>query len=280
MKAFISLVHGQKQGIDKIVETFKASFPELSKNFIQKTLQMIAVKERAADGSGSLRWMVKPEVIAEAGVEIADVVFTPVKKKMRITPTAVASPVSAFPSPSMSSPAVPLLAPEEAADFTVPQLIREASPAPTLEVAAAAAAEEPLVASSPVCVAADAARHPRLPASEPPKAASASASSNKSKASSFPPKGQKQLLSFFKPGGSTAAPAARSATDRTLSRGLLTPEKTGRIYRTSGRECEDHSSVDSEVDVFERLAGSPTTTPLADKPPAPVCIDDLTTLSP
>lgn len=277
MKAFITLVHGQKQGIDKIVETFKASFPDLSKNFIQKTLQTIAVKERAADGSGSLRWMVRPEVMAEAAVEIAPVVFTPMKKKIRITPTAVAAPSSTSPV-SVASMVSDVADPSAvAAEFTVTPVSADA---PSVAVAVDA---KPKVVDEPVAVSVSAdassavvAPAPAQTAVEVPKAASAStssSSSNKSKLPSAPPKGQKQLLSFFKPGGSAAAPAQR-VSGGISSPILLTPEKAGRSKEASGEEGGE-AALDFDADVFERLVTSPSTTPMANRAaPVTITIDD------
>ncbi len=66
----INLLHGQKLGMEKIVENFKISFPEVPKSLVFRTIKDIATKERGSDGSGSYRWVVKDTIASDIMMEV------------------------------------------------------------------------------------------------------------------------------------------------------------------------------------------------------------------
>lgn len=66
----MALLHGQKLGMEKVVESFKLSFPEVSKSLVIRTIKDIATKEKGSDGSGSYKWVVKDSVASELMIEV------------------------------------------------------------------------------------------------------------------------------------------------------------------------------------------------------------------
>ena len=76
-------IHGKKDGVDKLVESFHALNPTLVKAQLKKRILDIAERRQHSDGYGSKRWMVKEEMLATQTVTAPSVVFTPLKEKKR-----------------------------------------------------------------------------------------------------------------------------------------------------------------------------------------------------
>lgn len=83
----IRLIHGKKEGVDKLINTFHESNPLVAKAQIKKRISEISEKTKHADGYGSLRFIVKHELLVQHCPELAEtpVAYTPVpdKKKKR-----------------------------------------------------------------------------------------------------------------------------------------------------------------------------------------------------
>ncbi len=77
-------IHGKKDGVDKLVESFHALNPTLVKAQLKKRILDIAERRQHSDGYGSKRWMVKEDILAtHQAVTASSVVFTPLKEKKR-----------------------------------------------------------------------------------------------------------------------------------------------------------------------------------------------------
>ena len=70
LPALINLVHGSKDGVEKLVIAFLADHANFAKAHIEKRIKEIAKKERHPDGHGSMRWVVFPELLAAHAVEV------------------------------------------------------------------------------------------------------------------------------------------------------------------------------------------------------------------
>ena len=62
-------MHGKKDGLKKIVNSFCEQHPTLVKVRVKETLLECAKRQKKDDGSGSERWIVSPEFVAASGVE-------------------------------------------------------------------------------------------------------------------------------------------------------------------------------------------------------------------
>ncbi len=147
------LVHGSKDGIDKLVNAFVEQCPHISKAQTKKRLLEIAEKKKHAEGHGSPRWIVKEEVLLLSSVAVDanrpalnPVEYTPMKvpappsstAKKRIAPSLVAvfSAIAATATPSATT----ATANANANDASVPS--------PMKAVATNAAAEENATATA------------------------------------------------------------------------------------------------------------------------------------
>lgn len=111
----VQLVHGSKDGVEKLVNAFVEQNAHVSKAQTKKRILEIAEKKKHVDGYGSLRWIVQDSVLSAAtqtGVAPKAVEYTPVKTpaassgKKRIVPSVVAafsSAAVAEPKPSPDS---------------------------------------------------------------------------------------------------------------------------------------------------------------------------------
>ncbi len=91
----IRLIHGKKDGIDKLIISFHESNPLIAKAQIKKRITEISEKTKHCEGYGSPRFLVKHELLVQHCPDLAEqpVVFTPVpdKKKKRTVATASSS---------------------------------------------------------------------------------------------------------------------------------------------------------------------------------------------
>jgi hypothetical protein len=71
MPELAKFVHGKKDGIDKLVLAFHALHPTFSKLQIQKRIKDLSDKTRHADGHGSSRFMVKPEMLEKLQIKVS-----------------------------------------------------------------------------------------------------------------------------------------------------------------------------------------------------------------
>jgi hypothetical protein len=71
MPELAKFVHGKKDGIDKLVLAFHALHPAFSKLQIQKRIKDLADKARHADGHGTSRFMVKPEMLEKLQIKVS-----------------------------------------------------------------------------------------------------------------------------------------------------------------------------------------------------------------
>lgn len=85
-RTFAAFIHGKKWGLDKIVDALKNDFPSLSKNFIKRTIMDMATKEKGPNSMGSFRWIIKSELVSEFQIGVPIIEYTPPKLKKRITP--------------------------------------------------------------------------------------------------------------------------------------------------------------------------------------------------
>lgn len=109
----MQLVHGSKDGVDKLVNAFVEQNAHVSKAQTKKRILEIAEKKKHADGYGSLRWIVQDALLstaAQTGVTPKAVEYTPVKTpaassgKKRIVPSVVAAFTAAAVSEPKPSP--------------------------------------------------------------------------------------------------------------------------------------------------------------------------------
>ncbi len=91
----IRLIHGKKDGIDKLIISFHESNPFVAKAQIKKRISEISEKTKHSEGYGSPRFLVKQELLVQHCPDLAEqtVVFTPVpdKKKKRAVATSSSS---------------------------------------------------------------------------------------------------------------------------------------------------------------------------------------------
>ena len=89
------MIHGKKEGVDKLINSFHESNPLIAKAQIKKRISEISEKTKHSDGYGSARFIVKMDLLAQQCPELAEtpVVFTPVpdKKKKRAVATSSSS---------------------------------------------------------------------------------------------------------------------------------------------------------------------------------------------
>ena len=64
LPALVKLLHGSKDGVEKLVLSFIADHPTFAKAHIEKRIKEIAKKEKHPDGHGSMRWVVASEFLA------------------------------------------------------------------------------------------------------------------------------------------------------------------------------------------------------------------------
>jgi hypothetical protein len=79
MPELAKFVHGKKDGIDKLVLAFHALHPTFSKLQIQKRIKDLADKARHADGHGTSRFMVKPEMLEKLQIKVSRICCTAVR---------------------------------------------------------------------------------------------------------------------------------------------------------------------------------------------------------
>ena len=65
----IRFIHGKKDGSDKLTVSFQELHPMLSKAQIHKQIRDLAVKTKDVAGNGSLRWVVRPDVLELHGLK-------------------------------------------------------------------------------------------------------------------------------------------------------------------------------------------------------------------
>jgi hypothetical protein len=70
-----TFVHGKKWGVDKLVESLKTEFTDVSKALILRTIKETASKEKGVEGIGSFRWIVKPAVRTELELEVKFIIY-------------------------------------------------------------------------------------------------------------------------------------------------------------------------------------------------------------
>ncbi len=66
----IKLLHGKKEGIDKLVNSFHEQFSYMSKVQIKKRMCEIADKSKHSDGYGTSRYLVKTEFLLKHCPEV------------------------------------------------------------------------------------------------------------------------------------------------------------------------------------------------------------------
>lgn len=235
-RVFASFVHGKKWGLDKLVDALKVDFPELSKNFIRRNISEIALKEKGTDGVGSLRWVIKTEIISNLQLELPGLDYTPQKKK-RITPILTMAPTSTlFPTPSVAD-----ISQGAGGEITAPQIV---SP-PVLPCE-----------SSNVAV--------KEPAIEQPIAVSVAKPKTSKKVTTVKLVGPKATItSFFEnPKSATKSTSGSSETllDASMGAEILSPDRSLVV------NCQDGGSP-LDFDVFDRLVGTPSATPYVKKRP-------------
>jgi hypothetical protein len=86
----IRLIHGKKEGVDKLINTFHESNPLVAKAQIKKRISEISEKTKHSDGYGSARFIVKQEMLVEHCPDLTEtpVPFTPVPDKKKKRPAA------------------------------------------------------------------------------------------------------------------------------------------------------------------------------------------------
>lgn len=63
-------IHGKKEGVDKLVASFHELHPTISKLQIQKRIKDITEKTKHADGYGTMRFIVKPDVLESLSLTV------------------------------------------------------------------------------------------------------------------------------------------------------------------------------------------------------------------
>lgn len=148
MSDLVVLVHGSKDGIDKLVNAFVEQCPHISKAQTKKRLLEIAEKKKHAEGHGSPRWIVKEEVLLLSSVAVD--ANRPVLKPVEYTPMKVPAPPSSTAKKRIAPSLVTVFSaiaasttPSAAASTATANANNEASvPSPMKAVATNAAAEE------------------------------------------------------------------------------------------------------------------------------------------
>lgn len=96
LQDLVKFLHGRKEPFDKLVELFHSSHSSLPKLHIKRKIQEVSVKSRHAEGFGSARWVVKPEVFESVKmVQPEPLEYTPSKKIKRISREHTETDVSA-----------------------------------------------------------------------------------------------------------------------------------------------------------------------------------------
>jgi len=107
LPALVKLVHGRREGIEKLVTDFIADHPTEIKAKVERKLREIADKTKSDEGHGNARWVVKQSVIESLGLtvgtavegndavfDLATVCYTPPKIK-RARPAKEEAPATA-----------------------------------------------------------------------------------------------------------------------------------------------------------------------------------------
>lgn len=107
LPALVKLVHGRRDGIEKLVADFIADHPTEIKAKVERKLREIANKTKSDEGHGNARWVVKQSVIESLGLtvgtavegndavfDLATVCYTPPKIK-RARPAKEEAPAEA-----------------------------------------------------------------------------------------------------------------------------------------------------------------------------------------
>jgi len=107
LPALVKLVHGRREGIEKLVADFIADHPTEVKAKVERKLREIADKKKHDEGYGNARWVVKQSVIDSLGLtvgtaveendavfDLAAICYTPPKAK-RARPTKEEAEVDA-----------------------------------------------------------------------------------------------------------------------------------------------------------------------------------------
>lgn len=76
----IQFIHGKKDGIDKLVDSWQQRHPTTSKRQIKTKILEIASKDKSVEGHGSARWVVKSH-FKHLVTHLGDVQYTPAKEK-------------------------------------------------------------------------------------------------------------------------------------------------------------------------------------------------------
>jgi hypothetical protein len=72
MKELIECIHGKKDGIDKLIQSFQhPNHLHISKVQIKKRMLEIAEKSKHVDGHGTARWVVKKEFLEKHTPEVS-----------------------------------------------------------------------------------------------------------------------------------------------------------------------------------------------------------------
>lgn len=71
-RALATFVHGKKCGIEKLADSVMADFiSDASKALVLRSIKDMATKERGVGGIGSIRWVVKPDILTELKMEVS-----------------------------------------------------------------------------------------------------------------------------------------------------------------------------------------------------------------
>jgi hypothetical protein len=79
------MIHGKKEGVDKLVLSFHEQHGHISKAQIKKRILEISEKGKHSDGYGTSRFLVKAELLSTHCPELVsqEIFFTPIKKKSK-----------------------------------------------------------------------------------------------------------------------------------------------------------------------------------------------------
>lgn len=84
LSSLVKHIHGKKDGIDKLVNSFHETYSNIPKAQIAKRMKEISDKQKHKDGYGTARWIVKQE-FSEGVDGLENVEYTPVKAKSKGT---------------------------------------------------------------------------------------------------------------------------------------------------------------------------------------------------
>ena len=71
MSDLIQAIHGSKDGIDRIILAFHETHSHVPKAQIKKKIGEISEKVKSPEGTGTPRFIVKPEFLKEVSLEVS-----------------------------------------------------------------------------------------------------------------------------------------------------------------------------------------------------------------